>query len=338
MKERNASIDIFRLICALMVVSIHTAPLAEWGHNWRYLTVQILPRIGVPFFFCTMGYYYIGSLLKGECKFAQTMKRLLLTYGLWSIIYYIPDFKQVLNGSVSLIGFFANCLRYFLIYGSREHFWFFPAVFFSVVITTLFAKVGKLSWLAGVSVGAYILGLLGCSYYGLGSQIPIISAFINFSQYDLIRRIVLMGFPFFMMGYFLQKIDLKNISNKKVIAVEGIYLTTFLVEIIFVNKMQIQRNIIITVFLYLLLFNTMLLLLKNPCGKYGKIARTTRDMSNFIYYSHPLFMIWINMIMNYCVGRNARETELFLLTVISAGSIGYFLHKGDNKYLNKLFK
>lgn len=338
MKERNASIDIFRLICALMVVSIHTAPLSEFGHNWSYFTVQILPRIGVPFFFCTMGYYYIGSLLKGESRFFQTMKRLLITYGVWSIIYYIPDFKQVLNGSVSLIEFLANCLRHFLIYGSREHFWFFPAAFFSIIASTLFAKIGKLSWLAGLSIVAYIIGLLGCSYYGLGSQIPIISAFINCSQYDLIRRIVLMGFPFFMMGYFLQKIDLKNISNKKIIAVEGIYLIAFLVEIIFVNKIQLQRNVIITIFLYLLLINTMLLLLKNPCGQYGKIASITRDMSNFIYYSHPLFMLWINTIMNFCVERKAAETELFLLTVISTGGIGYLLHKVDNKYLNKLFK
>lgn len=338
MKERNASIDIFRLICALMVVSIHTAPLSEFGDNWRYFTVQILPRIGVPFFFCTMGYYYIGSLLKGEYKFWQTMKKLLITYGLWSIIYYIQDMKQVLNGSVALIGFFVNCVRQFVIYGSREHFWFFPAVFFSIILATLFAKIGKLSWLAGLSIGAYILGLLGCSYYTIGNQIPIISAFVNSSQYELIRRIVLMGFPFFMTGYFLQEIKLKNIANKKVIVLEIIYLIAFLTEIIFVNKMQIQKNVIITVFLYLLLFNTMILLLKNPCGQCGRGASVTRDMSNFIYYSHPLFMVWIHRIMNYCVGRNARETELFFLTVVSACSVGYLLHKIDNKYLNKLFK
>ena len=338
MKERNASIDIFRIICALMVVSIHTGPLSELGYNWWYLTAQILPRIGVPFFFCTMGYYYIGSLLKGQCKFWKTMKRLLITYGLWSIIYYIPDVKQVLNGSVSLSGFLVNCLRQFVIYGSREHFWFFPAVFFSIIVATLFAKIGKLSWLAGLSVIAYILGLLGCSYYGIGNQIPVISAFINSSQYDLIRRIVLMGFPFFMMGYFLQQTNMEQINNKICTVLEGILLVAFLLEIIFVNKVQIQANVYITVFLYLLLFNTMLLLLKNPCGQYGKIANVTRDLSNFMYYSHPLFMIWINILMSFVVGRNASGTELFLLAIISTATVGYILHKVDNKYLNWLYK
>lgn len=338
MKERNASVDIFRLICAIMVVSIHTAPLSELGYQWSYVTVQILPRIGVPFFFCTMGYYYIGSLLKEEYKFWQTMKRILITYGVWSIIYYIPDARQVWEGNVSLGGFLLNCLRQFLIYGSREHFWFFPAVFFSVIVATVFAKAGKLSWLAGMSIIAYVLGLLGCSYYGVGNQIPGISAFINFSQYDLIRRVVFMGFPFFMMGYFLKKTEWKNIENKKCMMWEGIFAVAFLIEIIVVNKLQIQKNVYITVFLYPLLFFNMLLLLKNPCVKYGKMAAVTRDLANFIYYSHPLFIMGIHLVMNQCAGRNARETELFLLTVVFGVSIGYLLHRVDNKYLNKLIR
>ena len=338
MKQRNASIDIFRLICAIMVVSIHTGPLAELGHNWWYMTTQILPRVGVPFFFCIMGYYYIGSLLRGQYKFWKTMKRLLVTYGLWSVIYYIPDMKQVLNGSVSLRGFLTNFLRQFIVYGSREHFWFFPAVFFSIIVVTMFAKIGKLHWLAGISVVAYILGLLGCSYYGIGNRIPIISIFVNVPQYDLIRRIVLMGFPFFMMGYFLQKMDLAKVSNKTAVTLEGIFWVGFGAEIILVNRLQLQVNVIITVFLYFLLFNTMLLLLKNPCVHCRNVADVTRDLSNFIYYSHPLFMIWINMIVPTITGRNATGTELFLLAVAFSGSVGLILHKLDNKYLNLLYK
>ena len=321
-----------------MVVAIHTGPLSELGHNWWYATTQILPRIGVPFFFCTMGYYYIGSLLRGQCKFCQTMKRLLVTYGLWSFIYYIPDMKQVLNGSVSLDGFLTNCLRHFMIYGSREHFWFFPAVFFSIIVATIFGKIGRLSGLARMSIVAYVLGMLGCSYYGIGNQIPGISVFINFSQFDLVRRIVLMGFPFFMMGYFLQKLDLNKISNKNLGILEGVFLVGFLAEILLVNKLQIQVNVIITVFLYLLLFNTMIILLKNPCEQYDNVAIVTRDLSNFMYYSHPLFMIWINKMIFFLTGRNATGTELFILAVISSGSIGYLLHKVNDRYLNKLFK
>ena len=338
MKERNASIDMFRIICAIMVVAIHTGPLSELGHNWWYVATQILPRIGVPFFFCTMGYYYIGSLLKGQCKFCQTMKRLLITYGLWSLIYYIPDMKSVLNGGVSLGGFLTNCLRHFMIYGSREHFWFFPADFFSIIAATIFGKIGKLYWLAGISVVAYILGLLGCSYYGIGNQIPVIKMFVNSSQYDLIRRIVLMGFPFFMMGYFLQKVDLAKVSGKVAFILEGIFVVGFWIEIILVNKLQLQVNVIITAFLYLLLFNTMLLLLKNPCVQYRKVAVVTRDVSNFMYYSHPLFILWINAVLMRILERNASGTELFLLTVLFTGIVGLILHKLDNKYLNLLYK
>ena len=119
---------------------------------------------------------------------------------------------------------------------------------------------------------------------------------------------------------------------------EGVFAVGFLLVIVLVNKLQIQVNIYITVFLYLLLFNTMLFLLKNPYGQYGKTAGVARDMANFMYYSHPMFMLGINKVMSFLAGRSATGTEMFLLAVVSTGSIGYLLHKADNKYLNKLFK
>lgn len=338
MRERNASIDIFRIIGAIAVISIHTAPLSEYGYNWWYLTVQILPRIGVPFFFCTCGYYYIGALLNKRNIFWKTMKRFLVTYGVWSIIYCVPDIRQVLTGEASILGFILNCLRQFIIYGSREHFWFFPAVFFSIIVATAFDQIGKLHWLASGSIIAYILGLLGCSYYEIGNQIPVISMLNNLRQYDLIRRIILMGMPFFMMGYFLQRVKLDEISNKKNIVLEIFWLGIYFVEIFCVNKTKIQVNIYITITLYLLLFNTMLILLKNPWRHLKKFSSLTRDLSNFMYYSHPLFMVWINGIMLWLMERKATGTELFLLTVILSGSVGWLLHKIDNKYLNILYK
>ena len=338
MKERNSSVDIFRIIAALMVVSIHTGPLSEFGYNWWYTTAQILPRLGVPFFFCTMGYYYIGALLKGQYKCWNTMKRLLITYGLWSMIYYLQDIGQVIEGSISVSAFIVNCFKQFILYGSREHFWFFPAVFFSIVTATVFAQVKRLAWLAGGSLIAYMLGLLGCSYYGVGNRIPLVSYFINLPQYDWIRRMVLMGLPFFMMGYYLQRVELQKIRTRIYIILEIIFSIVFLTEIILVNKLQVQVNVYITIALYPLLFNTMLLLLKNSGTQYRRIAAITRDISNFMYYAHPLVILWVSDFFVKIVERNASGTELFLPTVGITILAGYLLHKLDNKYLNYLYK
>lgn len=73
-KQRNQSIDIFRLLCAVMVVAIHTSPLSELGDGAAYLFQEIVPRIAVPFFFAAAGYFYIGKLERGDRCFLPYLK------------------------------------------------------------------------------------------------------------------------------------------------------------------------------------------------------------------------------------------------------------------------
>lgn len=69
--NRNNSIDIFRFVCAIMVVMIHTNPFVDKNIYLGYIFSQIIPRIAVPFFFLTSGYFYIQKLLNGEQCFKR---------------------------------------------------------------------------------------------------------------------------------------------------------------------------------------------------------------------------------------------------------------------------
>ena len=42
-EARNCSIDIFRYICAIMVVAIHTSPFSEINDELGYVFTQIVP-------------------------------------------------------------------------------------------------------------------------------------------------------------------------------------------------------------------------------------------------------------------------------------------------------
>ena len=48
-RARNCSIDIFRYICAIMVVAIHTHPFSEINEELSYASL-IATRTAVPFF------------------------------------------------------------------------------------------------------------------------------------------------------------------------------------------------------------------------------------------------------------------------------------------------
>lgn len=79
-KQRNCSIDIFRYVCAVLVVAIHTQPFSDLHTGLGFVFTQILPRIAVPFFFLVAGYFYTGKLESGKPCFLPYVKRLFITY------------------------------------------------------------------------------------------------------------------------------------------------------------------------------------------------------------------------------------------------------------------
>lgn len=219
-KVRNNSIDIFRYICAILVVSIHTHPFEEINVNLSYFFVQIIPRIAVPFFFAISGYYYIKKITQEGVDinkiFWKYTMRLLIVYSLWSLIYIAINFIIGIVQGTNILTFLKETVMNYFFYGSYYHLWFFPALFFALIVTTFFVKIRKLKILVFTSIILYIIGCLGCSYYAIGNQIPLIKELINLSFFRLIRIVVLMGLPFFVLGYFVNalqdKIDKQ--SNK----------------------------------------------------------------------------------------------------------------------------
>lgn len=93
-RERNCSIDIFRYVCAIMVIMIHTRPLEEFNVQLGFFTSNIIPRIAVPFFFAVSGYFYIQKLEKKEKVFVNYIIGLIKIYFIWSVIYFIVAFIE----------------------------------------------------------------------------------------------------------------------------------------------------------------------------------------------------------------------------------------------------
>ena len=328
-RSRNCSIDIFRYICAIMVVAIHVHPFSDINAELGDFFTQIVPRIGVPFFFTIAGYFYIQRLEQGKNMFFPYIKRLLSVYIICSCIYYIVDFIQ--GGYHHPKNFIFTCVLKFTTIGSHAHFWFFPALIFSVCCTTLIFKIGFQKILIPCSIFLYVIGCLGCSYYKLGIAIPFLEKFYLHSQFTLIRRIVLMGFPFFVCGYLIFKIQKKieRFSTARKLMI--IWLATavlYLIEIYAVRALGWQKNIIITPGLYLLVIITVLLLLKYPLPQWQAFSEKSRLAANFTYYAHPLCMSLISFF--------TKRIFDFSLTVILTFAGSFVIYKLDNRFLNRL--
>ncbi len=141
-----------------------------------------------------------------------------------------------------------------------------------------------------------------------------------------------MAFPFFSMGYLLIKIeDFKFFErNGFLISTWLISAVLFLIESYSVIYFKVQKNIILTFSLYILLLITMLLLLNNPLNKFQKAADISGTIANFTYYAHPLFQKFLVLFAKYT---NIRIPDLFvfILTMILTFVFGVIYYLLINK-------
>ena len=55
-----AGIDWMRLIAAILVIAIHTSPLASYNATGDFILTRVIARVAVPFFFMTTGYFTLS--------------------------------------------------------------------------------------------------------------------------------------------------------------------------------------------------------------------------------------------------------------------------------------
>ena len=320
--HRINSIDIVRLIAAILVVAIHTQAIT-WFSGYSNGNIQILTRVAVPFFFCTSGYFLHKNYINSGCPaIAATFWKTVKLYTLLSLVYFPVIF---LSNPVLLHEPKKWMLVDFLFNGSYYHLWYMVGVIYSMVVIYLICKFKLTKALLPLAVFCYAVGLLGTSYYGIGSRLPIMSTLFDSGWFLSVRRIFLMGFPFTALGWTISEGKLKlRISKKHLLFATTLVALLFVTEIVAVTVTGMSRTIEITLFLYPLLFLLFQICLVYPLEGKGKIASACRDTANFTYFWHPVVILALRKVVN---------ANFFLFTITTAICLllGFGYHSLKNR-------
>ena len=177
----------------------------------------------------------------------------------------------------------------------------------------------------------FIVGVLGCAYYNVFQNIPLLGQFFTHPQFDNIRRILLMGFPFFSGGYIVLK-SKEKISKQQGLRLWIVSLMIWILEIVVVVNMQYQRSIVLTFGLYPLVLSTLTVLVQNPLPKLQGFSHTSQKLANFTYYAHPAFILLIGLV----AGHNVPNTVLFILTTVTTFVVGLLICRMNKPIFNKI--
>ena len=288
-RERyDTGIDWLRLAAAILVIAIHTSPLADFSETGNFILTRVLARIAVPFFFITSGYLLLSRYHDSDRKLRHFLKKTGWIYGA-SILLYLPlNFR---NGYFSQSQLLPELLKDLIFDGTMYHLWYLPASMLGMLIA--WKLVEKLDFSKGLVMALllYLVGLFGDSYYVVVEKLPLLKAFYDrlFELFDYTRNGLFFAPVFLMLGGFIAD------ERRKLSSVEAgvgflISLGLLLAEALILHRHGFQRHDSMYVFLLPAMYFLFHLVLLWK----GRRIPLLRPASLVVYLIHPLVIaaVW----------------------------------------------
>ncbi len=200
--------DRFRVAAALLVVCIHTAPLAFFSAAADF-ALKTLARLAVPFFFTATGFFLLGELVRPGLRprtLSPGVRRFLKKTGVLyaaCTVLYLP--VTLYAGNFPVKNVLGELVRDAVLDGTFYHLWYLPAALLGVLVVCGLLRFLRPGAAAGVCGALYLAGLLGDSWYGLAKQLPALKEGYDalFGVMDYTRNGLFFAPAFLMLGALL---------------------------------------------------------------------------------------------------------------------------------------
>lgn len=312
-KREYAAIDIAKLICALLVVAIHTEPFA--GNFWLDKGLGLFTRIPVPFIFTASGYFLFLTDKRATSgrKLLKYMGRITLMYGIWSLIYMPFLVKSCMPAETSGTFATARFIKSLIWTGVSSHLWYLIATIVAAGMTWLMYRRFTEKTTLIVATILLIFGTLFSTYAVLIHKLiqgeGIRQVFKILSIIDT-RNGIFYGFFYLALGGFIACHHVKRSQLFNAIAACLSIVLLAAESLVAVRYLKCTSTIMwfATPFLVYFIF---MFVLDCPLAIKREYAVTIRNMSTIIYTSQFLFIYLL-----IAIGLSMHGIPIFLGTVI----------------------
>lgn len=311
-------IDCFRLIAALLVVAIHTSPLASCSETGDFIFTRIIARVAVPFFFMTSGFFLISRYTRDAKPLGAFVKKTAMIYGA-AVILYIP--VNIYNGYFKMDNLLPELIKDLVFDGTLYHLWYLPASMLGAAIAWYLVKRLDYPKAAAAAAVLYLVGLFGDSYYGIAKEVPCLKGFYGliFQVSDYTRNGIFFAPVFFIMGGLIADKRSRPALGKSILG----FLASFALmwgEGLALHHFHLQRHDS----MYVFLLPCMYFLFQTLLHFRGRRLLRLRTLSLLLYILHPMVILGIRLAakllhLQYPLVENSL-LHYFLVCVISAAS------------------
>ena len=291
--ERNVTIDYFRLFLSILVVIIHTYPLFTYGNLAGWFITNGLSRIAVPCFFILNG-YFISTRIQDAKFVKQYLKRLIIMYIVWMLIYAPIIYIDIWNDS--------RLVRFFYPIVGTHHLWYVIALIEAVIILYVIKKQIKKDFVILIlSMTLFFIGL-GFRIYASLEALPL---FVH-------RNFLFLGFPFVFIGYYIaqNKEQVKKLSSYFCFSLLAIGMCGLVAES-YISFSYPKLFSTSDLFLSLLLLCPVVVVMILRNSKHKEDDGYVGQLASGIYFTHALVIVGIRSVFSSFI-----ENYIYILPVV----------------------
>ena len=289
LKHGYGGIDRFRIIAAILIVGIHTYPLASVSDAANFYVIHVLGRVAVPFFLMVTGYFLLPRYLVQKERDARPLisfvKKNGLIYALATLLY-LP--VSIYAGHYSGGSLFAVIAGNIVFDGTFYHLWYLPASIIGVLIVYALGRGFSFRVTFAAAVLLYVVGLFGDNYFGVIYGIPLIrNAYdIGFRFFSFTRNGLFYAPVFLVIGAAAAKQ-----KNRVRVGVSIVGLVVSLSLMLFEGYMLLRSGFSRHSSMYVALLPVMFFLFNLLLAQKGTASVLLRNISMWVFILHPLFII-----------------------------------------------
>ena len=332
------NLDVAKFICALLVVVIHTDPLADVAKEMNFFLVNILARVAVPLFFVMSGFFLFGPMeyengrltpcATNIDRIVRYWKKIAVLYGGWSLVYLlfikIPMWYATGWWGLRVI---KDAVVSILLVGTHYHMWYLLAVLYAVPLLFVLHRWLSRKPLLLIAALLWLCECLRYSYAWLGADR--MSSFLWISQrMPIVFDAAFRALPLMLFGANVARSEEHQRSKTLgILALLGFALCTAEVYALrsLTRNGQNFSYLIFTPFMAISLLRFMCALKQVALDR--KKASLLRNMSTIIYCVHP-------MIISLLTKREFSGYMLWTITTLLSAIVAWFAVSG-RKYLKR---
>lgn len=294
-----AGIDTFRIIAAILVVTVHTSPLLDLNETADFILTRVIARVAVPFFFMASGFFLFLAATGDRRdsppagRLITFLKRTAVLYGV-STLLYLP--VAVYAGQTQAWWYIPGLLKAVLFDGTFYHLWYLPAAMLGATLVWFLRRALPAGWALAVCLLLYAIGLFGDSYYGLTQAVPAVTAWYGklFAYFGYTRNGLFLVPVFFMFGALIAR-QQQRLPLRGALSGLGLSVVLLLAEGLLLHALGLQRHDS----MYLMLLPAMVFLFQSLLHWQPRHLTGARPLALAVYIIHPLMILLVRGVASF---------------------------------------